>query len=550
MPTCFFSQLVLSAKLFKSSRFYLSIVGAVAVTAGGQFLALDSNFTKDYAWAQSTSKLKQATGIVFVSPFGADTNNGSQGQPLRTVTAALKRNLQPGTVIQLVEGTYGADTGESFPLRLPKGVILRGNTATNGKGIVISGGGKFLSPTFADQNISILAEDQSRVEGVTVTNGNRRGYAVWLESTQGATIVNNTFVKNVHDGVFMTGTTRADIVGNIFTENGANGLSAVGSSSGVITGNTFDNTGFGIVISQRSTVEVSNNRIVNNRGGIIVNNLSTPTLRNNLIANSVESGLTILRDRFGYPVVDMGTADKPGRNIFENNRSADITNVTGAVLVAVGNQLDAKKVVGQVELGTTDVAITPPSTPSANQGLADVRGHWAEKQITALAQRNIIKGFNDGSFRPEEPVTRAQFAAILESAFPQMGTVRPAQAFVDVPDTFWGHKAIAQSFAKGFMSGFPSGEFRPGEQIPRVQVLVSLVSGMKLSGGDPEKLKDSFKDAEEIPNYALQAIASATQNRLVVNHPDPNQLAPNRPATRAEVAAMVYQLLVRQGVIK
>jgi parallel beta-helix repeat protein len=373
---------------------------------------------------------------------------------------------------------------------------------------------------------------------------------VWLESAQGATIVNSSFINNVHDGVFMTGTTKADIVGNIFRGNGANGMSAVGSSSGVITGNTFDNTGFGIVISQRSTVEVSNNRIINNRGGIIVNNLATPTLRNNLIANSTESGLTILPDRAGNPVVDMGTPDKPGRNVFENNRVSDITNATRSPLIAVGNQIDAKKVVGQVELVASDVPITPPTTPSANQGLADVRGHWAEKQITALAQRNIIKGFNDGSFRPEEPVTRAQFAAILESAFPQMGTVRPAQAFVDVPESFWGHRAIAQAFAKGFMSGYPSGEFKPGDQIPRVQVLVSLVSGMKLSGGDPAKLKDTFKDASEIPSYALPAIATATQNRLVVNHPDPNQLAPNRPATRAEVAAMVYQLLVQRGLIK
>ncbi len=498
-------------------------------------------------------KEKQGTGIIFVAPFGSDSGNGSQAQPLRTITAALQRNPQAGTVIQLVQGTYSAETGEQFPLRLPKGVILRGDTPSNGAGIVISGGGKFMSPTFADQNIAILVGDQARVEGVTVTNANPRGYAIWLESAQGAAIVNNTLAGNTHDGVFMTGTSRADIVGNIFTGNRANGLSAVGSSSGVVTGNTFDNTGFGIVISQRSQIEVSKNRITNNRGGIIVNNLATPTIRENLIANNAENGLTILRDRNGNPAVNMGTPDKPGLNVFQNNTVADINNASGATLLAVGNQVDSKKVIGAVELVASNTPIpTPntPDTPSANQGIADVRGHWAEKQITALAQRNVIKGFDDGTFRPEEPVTRAQFAAMLVSAFPNKPLVRPAQAFKDVADTFWGHKVIAQAFAQGFMSGYPTGEFKPADQIPRVQVLVSLVSGTKLNGGDPAKLKDTFKDAEEIPSYAVAAIATATQNKLVVNHPDPKQLAPNRLATRAEVAAMLYQLMIQQGLIK
>ncbi|MFN3926782.1 MAG: DUF1565 domain-containing protein [Pseudanabaenaceae cyanobacterium] len=496
-----------------------------------------------------TAQPKQGASMIFVSPLGNDNNNGSQGQPLRTITAAVQR-AQAGTIIQLVQGTYSQETGETFPIRLPKGVILRGDTSNNGAGIVITGGGRFMSPTFADQNIAILVGDQARVEGVTVTNPNRRGYALWLESAQNAAVVNNTLINSVHDGVFMTGTTRADITGNIFQGNGANGISAVGSSSGVITGNTFDNTGFAIVISQRSSVEVSNNRIVNNRGGIIINNLATPTIRGNLIANNQEAGIVILPDRNGNPVVNMGTVAQPGRNIFENNR-VDINNASRAVQVAVGNQLDSKKVVGTVDLIPADVAITPPTAPTpANQGLADVRGHWAERQIIALAQRNIIKGFEDGTFRPEQPVTRAQFAAILAAAFPQKPKVRPVQTFSDVPDTFWGHGVIGQAFATGFMSGFPSGEFRPADNIPRVQVLVALVSGNKLNGGDPARLKEVFNDASDIPNYALQAIATAQVNQLVVNHPDPKVFEPNRPATRAEVAAMMYQLLVRQGVIK
>ncbi len=56
-----------------------------------------------------------------------------------------------------------------------------------------------------------------------------------------------------------------------------------------------------------------------------------------------------------------------------------------------------------------------------------------------------------------------------------------------------------------------------------------------------------YRDAKEIPNYATDKIAAATANSLVVNYPNPKALNPNKEATRAEVAAMVYQALVRTG---
>jgi hypothetical protein len=56
-----------------------------------------------------------------------------------------------------------------------------------------------------------------------------------------------------------------------------------------------------------------------------------------------------------------------------------------------------------------------------------------------------------------------------------------------------------------------------------------------------------YSDAAAIPNYAKNSIAAATENRLVVNYPTINTLKPNQPATRAEVAALIYQALVRSG---
>lgn len=312
----------------------------------------------------NSQQLAQANQVIFVAPNGLDTNSGtSANQPLRSITAAIKKNLGVGTIIQLADGKYTTETGEQFPIKLTTGVILRGNPSNQGKDVIISGGGRFISPTFARQDIAVLASDNSRIEGVTITNANTRGYGLWVESAKNVTITNNTFVKSNHDGVFLTGSSTAEVISNIFIQNGANGISALGTSSGKIQNNTFYNTGFGLAIGQKSQVAVLANRIINNRGGIVVSNLSTPTFRSNLIANNQENGLVVLKDRKGQPTVDLGTSTSLGQNIFQNNKQFDINNASGVKLTAIGNQADPKRTQGAIELVIPKTPLTSPVTP-------------------------------------------------------------------------------------------------------------------------------------------------------------------------------------------
>ncbi|PZU93716.1 MAG: hypothetical protein DCE90_16185 [Pseudanabaena sp.] len=498
-------------------------------------------------------QLAQASNVIFVSPNGSDTNTGlSADQPLKSITAAISRNLPSGSIVQLANGTYSSETGEQFPIKLPSGVTLRGNPANQGQEVIILGGGVFVSPTFARQNITMLAENSARIEGVTFTNPNPRGYALWLESAQNVNILSNTFTRSTHDGVFLTGETSAvNVTGNIFTQNGANGLSALGTSTGKIESNTFDNTGFGIAIGQNSKVAIASNRITNNRGGIVISNLSMPSLRNNLIANNQENGLVILKDRKGQPTVDLGSSASPGQNIFQNNKQADINNASGITIVAIGNQAEPKLIKGSVDLTPPTSPLTPPSTPAlpiTQIAFADVpKTYWAEAFIRELASRDIIKGFPDGSFRPNEPVTRAQFAAILSQAM-NKPNVRSGIKFTDVQPNFWANTAIQKAFTTGFMSGYSATTFRPSENISRVQILVSLSNGL---GYKPSKSTDVtlkvFVDNNDIPKYALNSVAAASENRIVVNYPSLSLLRPNQTATRAEVAAFIYQALVSSG---
>ncbi|MCA1993874.1 MAG: S-layer homology domain-containing protein [Coleofasciculus sp. S288] len=195
------------------------------------------------------------------------------------------------------------------------------------------------------------------------------------------------------------------------------------------------------------------------------------------------------------------------------------------------------------------VSPTPISpTPAKTVNFSDVpQDFWARPYIEALAGRGIIVGFEDNTFRPNQPVTRAEFAAQLTQAFDQKA-VAQAQNYNDVASNFWAASAIREVTQSGFLKGYPGNVFQPTQQIPRVQALVALTSGLRLvPTSTPVEVVQVYQDANQIPNYATQAVAAATERGLVVNYPNPKLLRPNQDATRAEVAAMVYQAMVQAG---
>ncbi len=368
--------------------------------------------------------------IIFVSPKGLDTNLGiSESQPLRSLTAAINKKPPVGTVIQLDKGNYTSENGEKFPIKIPNGVTLRGNLSNQGKNIIISGGGVFLSPTFARQNITLLAGNNSRIEGVTLTNANSRGYALWVESAQNVIITSNTFTKSKHDGVFLTGSATADVISNIFFRNGANGISALGTSSGKIQTNTFEDTGFGLAIGQKSQVLVLANRIINNRGGIVVSNIATPTLRNNLIANNLENGLVILKDRKGQPTVDLGSTNSLGQNIFQNNKQADINNASGVKLIAIGNQAEPRCTEGEIELIIPKTPLTVPITPESE---ATKPANQVSKATNSVQQSKLT----------------AAKVSINESCPAKLPTITPAKSGVPVSQPTTKSKLIEAALPK------------------------------------------------------------------------------------------------------
>ena len=314
------------------------------------------------------SQLPQTAALIYVAPNANPNGDGTPNKPYSSITQAISSNPTAGTVIQLQKGIYGQETGEVFPLRVPTGVILRGDPSSKGANTIIRGGGKFVSTSFASQNVAIVPNSDVRIEGITVTNPSTRGTAIWIETGKRVVIVNNNLSNSNREGLFLTGTADASVSENIFKNNGANGLSAVGSSTGDIKNNLFEKTGFGLAIGQRSRVNIIDNKVLNNTDGIVISNLSSPILRNNLITDNKRSGIVILKDRQGYPTPDLGTDSNLGNNTFRNNLGKDISNSSGVTQVAVGNKLDPKKIAGNIAfVGATPtaplIATNIPATP-------------------------------------------------------------------------------------------------------------------------------------------------------------------------------------------
>lgn len=309
-------------------------------------------------FAQVPTQAPAATTLLSVDPtLGNDNNPGTFQAPFRTITRALQ--VAPAnSAILLTPGTYSTDTGEVFPLALRPGVTLQGDVGTQGEGIVIRGGGAYLSRSYGSQNVTVVGSSQAMLAGVTVVNPNPRGYGLWLESTS-PIVMNNTFSRSTHDGIAINGTAEALIQGNVFRDNGANGITIYGSARPHIRHNLFERTGTGISIAQDTAPIVTHNRITDNRNGIVVQANARPVLRNNTIEGNREAGLVAI----AQSVPNLGTADDPGNNIFRNNGEFDINaRVNHQPVPAAGNQLTEDRVVGEVDLSGTVVPTPAPAT--------------------------------------------------------------------------------------------------------------------------------------------------------------------------------------------
>ena len=212
--------------------------------------------------------------------------------------------------------------------------------------------------------------------------------------------------------------------------------------------------------------------------------------------------------------------------------------VLDADVTAIEIKADGKTVKQVIVVDKKDI-VTPQDIdkPVEKPVLTDIDGHWAEDYIDYLVGIGAISGYPDGTFRPDAPITRAEFAKVIVDAFELKGS---GKVFDDTAD-HWAKNYVAIAAANGIVLGYNENEFGPDDLITREQMAIIIVkaAGLKEQTGVLD-----FIDEGNVSSWAYNWVVSAVDNNLMSGYED-NSFKPLNNATRAEAATVIYNILMK-----
>ena len=177
--------------------------------------------------------------------------------------------------------------------------------------------------------------------------------------------------------------------------------------------------------------------------------------------------------------------------------------------------------------------------------------YFGKDKIETLRSMGVLQDFGGGKFDPNLPVTRGEYAKMLDRAFVDRATTQQVLEFKDIPSTYARREALDRSVKMGFMTGYSKTLFKPDEKIPRYQMQISLAKGMSLKPPtDVAGTLSKFTDLKGLPDWAKEKTAAAIGSGLVVKDGQDNKLQPVKATTRGEAATLIYEALVKEGKIK
>lgn len=190
-------------------------------------------------------------------------------------------------------------------------------------------------------------------------------------------------------------------------------------------------------------------------------------------------------------------------------------------------------------------------------------GYWAKNDIDTMAGLGFLTGAPDGNFYPENPVTRAEFAAMTVKSLKLTVTKGAKATFTDVAKGHWAYSFIETVGKAGFVTGY-QGKFRPNDKITRQEmaVIVMRISAKYGYAGDGStSYLGKYKDNDQVSEWAAPAVSDAARfgylqevsysvyESAYDSYRYNRKLTPLNNATRAQAAAAIYRLLVKTGQI-
>ena len=182
-------------------------------------------------------------------------------------------------------------------------------------------------------------------------------------------------------------------------------------------------------------------------------------------------------------------------------------------------------------------AMIVPSVP-AMAAPSDIAGHWAESVITQWQNKGLIQGYEDGTFKPGNTITRAEFVTLMNNAkgFWSEGSIN----FSDVKNGSWFYSAVARAVAAGYVKGYSDGSFKPGNTITRAEAAVMIANAARLSANEAGAYR--FTDVGSIPAWARGSVGAVVAAGYMTGYPDGSFYA-NASISRAEAVSSLNRML-------
>lgn len=184
--------------------------------------------------------------------------------------------------------------------------------------------------------------------------------------------------------------------------------------------------------------------------------------------------------------------------------------------------------------------LSKPAPPPVERSYSDIQGHWAETEIKQASEYGIITGYPDGTFKPEKNVTRAEFMVMLMNALKskQVGAELP---FTDTTEIgAWAKTAVSQAFQSGIVRGYQDGRFRPDAYLTRAEMVKMVANALDVSTEIHDAAP--FADENTIPSWAKASVA-VLKERGIVKGMGANEFKPNAKTTRVEVIVLLMNML-------
>jgi|GEM_PF-6485717 len=190
-------------------------------------------------------------------------------------------------------------------------------------------------------------------------------------------------------------------------------------------------------------------------------------------------------------------------------------------------------------------SVSALANQSSVSTLHDIQGHWAENQINQGITSGWMSGYPDGSFKPDQSITRAEFVSLINRAAGYKETGKTS--FSDVGSRDWFAADLARAITAGYISGYSDKSFKPNKSINRQEVAVVLARVAKLETAVDPSAQLSYKDAAELGSWSAKSVAAVSGRNLMAGYPD-RCFRPSQAMTRAEALVCLSKVFIGQPV--